>query len=504
MTDPRDARAFQSDTELVARVAAHQPAALLELYDRYAGVAYGLAVRMLADAARAEECVQAVFLDLWGQPPPADSTRREFSGWLLAAVHRNARARQRAAAARISRRQGLVPATDRAPQRATETPASARPGARRRLAARQQWVRAAHTSLPPAERTALELAYFEGQTASEIAERLLEPRTTVHTRIQAAAQHLHAVLAAAPQPFRDRATPAPPVASLPFAPTLAVENETTYRVDVRRSPVAPSLREQSARDPSDQRQDQLLQMVAHELRSPITVIKGTIQLASRRLRAAGHLDEAARLDLANAQVDRLTALVDYLLRAGQLNGGMVDLQLARVDLAGLVREVGSAMQALSAAHVVIVQGPEHLMVEADANRLEQVLRNLITNAVKYSPESERVEITLARVREEVEVCVRDYGIGIPVDERDQVFERFHRARNVGAIAGFGLGLSMSLDIVRAHHGRLWVGDLPAAATAEAAGPGLSPAENAQGSLLCLVLPVEQATRPGTHPPENAG
>jgi signal transduction histidine kinase len=100
------------------------------------------------------------------------------------------------------------------------------------------------------------------------------------------------------------------------------------------------------------------------------------------------------------------------------------------------------------------------------------------------------------------VCVRDYGIGIPVDERDQVFERFHRARNVGAIAGFGLGLSMSRDIVRAHRGRLWVGDLPAAATAEAAGPGMPPAENAQGSLLCLVLPIAQATRPG--PPENAG
>jgi RNA polymerase sigma factor (sigma-70 family) len=504
MTDPSDASAFRSDSELVTRVAARQPAALLELYDRYAAVAYGLAVRMLTDAGRAEECVQAVFLDLWRQPPPADSTRREFSMWLLAAVYRNARARQQAAGAGISRRQGTALTMDREPQLAAENPASARAGARRRLAARQQWVRAAHTSLPPAERTALELAYLEGQTASEIAERLLEPRATVQTRIRDVAQHLRAVLAAPPPPFRDRATPAPPMASLPFAPTLAAENETTYRVDVHRSPAGPSLGERSAQDPSDQRQDQLLQMVAHELRSPITVIKGTIQLASRRLRAAGHLDEAARLDLADAQVDRLTALVDYLLRAGQLNSGMVDLQLARVDLAGLVREVGAAMQALSVGHTVIVQAPERLVVEADANRLEQVLRNLITNAIKYSPQGGRVEITLARVREEAEVCVRDYGIGIPVAERNHVFERFHRARNVGAIAGFGLGLSMSLDIVRAHHGRLWVGDLPAAATAEAAGPGLSPAENAQGSLLCLVLPVEQATRPGTHPPENAG
>ena len=504
MTDPSDASAFRSDSKLVARVAARQPAALLELYDRYAAVAYGLAVRMLTDAAGAEECVQAVFLDLWGPPPPADSTQREFSLWLLAAVHRNARTRQRAAGAGVSRRQGTALTADRAPQLAAETPASARAGTRRPLAARQQWVLAAHTSLPPAERTALEPAYFEGQTATEIAERLLEPRATIQTHSQAAAQHLRAVLAVAPPPFRDRTTPAPPVAGLPVAPALAAENETTYRVDVRRSPAGPSLRERSAQDQAEGRQDQLLQLVAHELRSPITVIKASIQLASRHLRAAGHLDEAARLDLADAQVDRLTALVDYLLRAGQLNSGMVDLQPARFDLAGLVREVGSAMQALSVAHIVIVQAPEHLVVEADANRLEQVLRNLITNAIKYSPEGGRVEITLARVGEGAEVCVRDYGIGIPVAERDQVFERFHRARNVGAIAGFGLGLSMSRDIVRAHHGRLWVGDLPQAATAEAARPGISPAENAQGSLLCLVLPIEQATRPGTHPPENAG
>jgi RNA polymerase sigma factor (sigma-70 family) len=390
---------------LVAHVAARRPAALLELYAPYAGVAYALAVRMLTDAARAEECVQAVFLDLWG-PPPADSTQREFSLWLLAAVHRNARTRQRAAGAGVSRRQGTALTADRAPQLAAETPASARAGTRRPLAARQQWVLAAHTSLPPAERTALEPAYFEGQTATEIAERLLEPRATIQTHSQAAAQHLRAVLAAAPPPFRDRATPAPPVASLPVAPALAVKHETTYRVDVCRSPAGPSLRERTAQDQAAGRPDQLLQLVAHELRSPITVIKASIQLASRRLRAAGHLDEAARLDFAAAQVDRLTALVDYLLRAGQLNSGMVDLQRARFDLAGLVREMGAAMPALSVAHTVIVQAPEHLVVEADANRLEQVLRNLITNAIKYSPESGRVEITLARVRGGGGVCTR--------------------------------------------------------------------------------------------------
>jgi signal transduction histidine kinase len=133
-------------------------------------------------------------------------------------------------------------------------------------------------------------------------------------------------------------------------------------------------------------------------------------------------------------------------------------------------------------------------IEGDPDRLEQVVRNLITNAIKYSPAGSKVEITLRRRGREAEVCVRDEGIGIPSEDRDQVFERFTRASNVGLIPGFGLGLSMSRDIVQAHHGRLWIGDLSEAATAAAMAPG-PPRPAASGSLFCLALPLEQDARP---------
>jgi signal transduction histidine kinase len=139
---------------------------------------------------------------------------------------------------------------------------------------------------------------------------------------------------------------------------------------------------------------------------------------------------------------------------------------------------------------LILQAPEDVAIEGDEDRLEQVLRNLITNAIKYSPAGGNVEITLRRSGDEAEVCVRDYGIGIPSQDLDRVFERFARAGNVGLIPGFGLGLSMSRDIVRAHHGRLWVGDLSEAATAAAMAAG-PPLGDAPGSLFCLALPLEQ-------------
>jgi signal transduction histidine kinase len=243
----------------------------------------------------------------------------------------------------------------------------------------------------------------------------------------------------------------------------------------------------------EERQDQLLMTLGHELKTPITVIKGTVQLAHHRLAAGGHEQEAAWLEIANIQINRLAALVDYLLRAGQLNSA-VELHLTRFDLADLIRGVGLPMQTFSTKHTLIVQTPEDLAIEGDQDRLEQVVRNLITNAIKYSPAGGNVEITLRRSGGEAELCVRDYGIGIPSEDRAQVFERFARASNVGLIPGFGLGLSMSRDIVQAHHGRLWVGDLSAAATAAARAPEPLLGD-APGSLFCLALPFDQDAQP---------
>ena len=233
-------------------------------------------------------------------------------------------------------------------------------------------------------------------------------------------------------------------------------------------------------------QDQFLMLVAHELKSPITALKGSVQLISRRLRGRGLLDEAARLDTAARQIDRLTALVDYLLGAG-LNSRTIDLHPVSCNLADLIREMADAMASLGPDHELVVDAPAAgLMVEADPDRIAQILRNLIANAIKYSPLGGDIEITLLPAAgATAEVRVRDHGMGIPAADRELVFERFHRGSNVGRIAGFGLGLSVSREIAEAHHGRLWVGEIPEAAEVA----------EAPGCLLCLELPLTQPTGP---------
>jgi signal transduction histidine kinase len=251
-----------------------------------------------------------------------------------------------------------------------------------------------------------------------------------------------------------------------------------------------AMSESRAEHQLEERQDQLLLTLAHELKAPITVIKGTVQLARHRLQASGHDLEAGWLETANSQIDRLTALVDYLLRAGQLNGSEVELHQARFDLVQLVREVGLTMQALTPSRIVTIQAPEDVAIDGDEERLRQVVSNLIANAIKYSPAGSNVEITLRRISGEAVLCVRDYGIGIPIEDRDRVFERFERATNVGHIPGFGLGLTMCRDIVNAHHGRLWVSDLSAAARVAALNSVETPHEDGSGSLVCVALPLE--------------
>ncbi len=463
------------DAALVAGVAAGRPAALLELYDRYSPVANALAARVLADRAQAEECTRAAFLELWQRPSPAEPTVDDFRAWLMAAVYRQAAVRHPLAAA------GLLPG-----------PPAGTPPARIRTrgirVARQKRPHVALAHQHAAERAALEHDSSSSMTRWESTAYPQTPLAPRETR------NLDGMgdRPAGPAIGINLAGPAPDTAtrtarealiragSRPVPGTLDFGSGATLGID-----------EGGRARRLDERQDHLLVLVGHELKTPITVIKATVQLARGRLAKAGHLTEAAEMDSVNNHIDRLIALVDYLLRAGQLNEITVDLRLARLNLADLVREIAGEMP--NATHRVRVQAPEQLILEGDAARLAQVLRNLIGNAIKYSPAGGDVEVMLRRAAETAELCVRDYGIGIPVAERTRVLERFQRAGNVGAIPGFGLGLSMSRDILHAHHGQLWVGNPAAGVATGGSRTGQPAAGDSSGSSD---LP-ETAAAPGT-------
>jgi len=188
---------------------------------------------------------------------------------------------------------------------------------------------------------------------------------------------------------------------------------------------------------------------------------------------------AQSIDPLLGQVDRLTALVNDLLDVARAQSGSLEIQPTTMDLAALSRRLTEAMQATTEHHALTVTAPATLLVPGDEGRIEQVITNLISNGIKYSPEGGPIAIEVEIVGHEARVCVSDAGIGIPATERGRLFERFHRATNAQAqrIRGFGLGLYISQAIVTAHGGRIWL--------AEAA-----PAGATRGSVFCFSLPLE--------------
>jgi len=199
--------------------------------------------------------------------------------------------------------------------------------------------------------------------------------------------------------------------------------------------------------------------VSHELRTPLTSIKG---FAETLLDGAMKDEAACRrfLTIMNGETDRLVKLVDDLLDLSLLESKRVTLELKPVDVSVLVAHTVDKLKPLAQTqHLTLQQSaPPGIIVPADADRLEQVLTNLVDNALKYTPEGGRVDVRVATADGEVEVLVNDSGRGIGPEDLPHVFERFYRAdrsRTRGS-GGTGLGLAIAKHIVEAHGGRISV------------------------------------------------
>lgn len=201
----------------------------------------------------------------------------------------------------------------------------------------------------------------------------------------------------------------------------------------------------------------LVATVSHELRTPLTAIRGTVDMLDSG--DAGELsDVQARLvNLLRANADRLRLIVDDLLDIGALDGGRVELARDDADIMEITRRVVEdlAPQAEAAGVTVRVQGEEGVMAVVDAQRMRQVLDNLIQNALKFTPREGSVTLTVRRSGHRIEIGVTDTGIGIPPEELERVFEKFYRTRRAAQVArGTGLGLPIARSIVELHGGTL--------------------------------------------------
>lgn len=242
--------------------------------------------------------------------------------------------------------------------------------------------------------------------------------------------------------------------------------------------------------------DDFISLVSHELKTPITSIKGYAQMLWRRAEEAGGDERDLKgLRIINEEVDRMVDLINQLLDVSRLEAHRLQLNMDVVDLVALTHDAVDRLQATTGRHALRLRAPQEPMwVEGDAMRLAQVLGNLLTNAIKYSPAGGPVEITLESREGRGWVSVRDWGVGIAPEDQPNVFQRFYRGtrRGPAAMGGMGLGLYISREIVQRHRGDVAFHSQPG-----------------QGSTFLFWLPLAGSERSGrpaagqTHPPHGA-
>jgi two-component system sensor histidine kinase KdpD len=208
-------------------------------------------------------------------------------------------------------------------------------------------------------------------------------------------------------------------------------------------------------------QTALLNSISHELRTPLATVTGVLSSLEESESAPEdqQLDAVTRLELvhsATQQANRLNHLVGNLLDMTRLEAGAMKFNRELTDMQDLVTTVVSQLPDELTRQRMMVQISDDLpLVNIDAVLIAQVITNLLDNAVKYSPPEEPITISATMKGKQMEISVKDGGIGIPEGDLEHIFDKFYRVQRQDAIAGTGLGLSICKGIVEAHGGRIW-------------------------------------------------
>ncbi|HTI08305.1 MAG TPA: PAS domain S-box protein [Puia sp.] len=206
---------------------------------------------------------------------------------------------------------------------------------------------------------------------------------------------------------------------------------------------------------SNAHKDEFISIASHELKTPLSSIKAYLQLMERELKEEQHQQYVNRM---LHHVEKVTRLVSELLDISRIQSGKLEFNFSEFDFAEFLSEGIDSVRQTSQTHQILVEGPlPELTLYADRHRLEQVLINLISNAIKYSPDADKVIVRAKKEAAQLLVSVQDFGIGIPDTEWKNVFSRFYRVAGLPAhIQGLGMGLYISNEIINGHRGKMWV------------------------------------------------
>ena len=221
-------------------------------------------------------------------------------------------------------------------------------------------------------------------------------------------------------------------------------------------------------------QDTFLTMVSHELKTPLTSMQLLITFLRRELTDVKY--DKAITTLEN-QLQRITRLVSDLLDMARIKTGQMSFSFVLCDVVQIAHEAVNRIQMSIDTHKIVLTCDMTAWVQADPDRLEQIIVNLVTNAIKYSPEADRVDIRIFSRKRNVVFAIQDYGIGISRQAQVHVFEQYYRSSEAAQrkYPGLGIGLYITSEIVKHHHGQIWV-----------------ESEESKGSTFSFSLPMKKA------------
>lgn len=211
--------------------------------------------------------------------------------------------------------------------------------------------------------------------------------------------------------------------------------------------------------------DEMLSVAMHELKTPLSAVKGSLQLLERHLQQQGDAQAVRIASRALGSTDRITRLLNEMYEPVLIRSKEIVLAKTDFDLRRLTEEVAENAGMLHTAYRIAIYAPApEVMVYADRYRIGQVLTNLINNAIKYSPGETNVEVHIQVSAAGTSVQVHDHGLGIPPEDRHRVFQKFYRSNPPESIEGLGIGLFLCAEIILRHGGRIAVEDIPGPGT----------------------------------------
>ncbi|MDB5017110.1 MAG: sensor protein [Mucilaginibacter sp.] len=210
------------------------------------------------------------------------------------------------------------------------------------------------------------------------------------------------------------------------------------------------------------RKNKFIGMVSHELKTPLTTLKAYVQMLHVWAKKRKDSFTIGTLTKVEKQVKKMSSMINGFLNLSQVESGKIQLLVQDFDICEVIREAIEETSLLNSTHIIAFSTCDPVIINADRDKIEQVIINLLSNAIKYSPKGTPVIINCEATNDTVAVSVKDEGMGMKKKDIKKLFERYYRveSKDTEKIPGFGIGLYLCSEIIKHHHGQIWVESKP--------------------------------------------